>query len=649
MNVYLKLLLILTSFATCSLSAKAQFDDGAYYIYNCASNMYLGAANRYGTQASLTKIGQPIYFIKQSDGTYALDTKVFNSSTAHYLGSSLYFDSELTSWTIIEVSEDIYAFSSSENKYLSYDGHSTTLTTSGNYKTSSAQWKIISEKSRIASLKPGSDATFLIKDYSFSRNAGPDYQKSYWTIGSADDMTAVSLSNGNSTDNCASAYHTTFDVYQKLFNIPNGTYSLTCHGFYRLDAGRASYIPELYMEDENSLFLVSANGEENINDACSSFALELYELGKITATIYNGTLTIGTKLEKNKNIWCCWDNMRLTYVSGLNEDDYKIALNSSLDLAQSYLSQHINKDVRDSLSKVMTKCQDIDYEYDTLKYYVDLLNNTISSAEESASIYRDVLTHYNNSSALDEYAQALFNEKTAEIYESYLNGDITNGTEEISKLDSVYDVVRYYQITPGTDMTFAIVNPTIDGSDGWITLKPNGGNGPLLNGTSFEYWGGGSLEEEDRSFNYYQTITGIQNGKYTVSCEAYNSMNGVTYGFSQSSGIYATSGGKTVRTYVNVDSEELTEYTTPVIQVVDNTLTIGVRNFNTMVARWFVADNFKLTLIEPDEALGVGDIVESDDRETSIYTLEGMRTDKKRKGINIIKYDSGKTTKVYVK
>ena len=146
------------------------------------------------------------------------------------------------------------------------------------------------------------------------------------------------------------------------------------------------------------------------------------------------------------------------------------------------------------------------------------------------------------------------------------------------------------------DVTFLIANPTINGSTGWTTSKPNGGNGPLLNSVSFEYWQSSAAKG---AFDYYQTIKNLPAGKYTVSAEMYNSTNGESGAtFSATSGVYASSGNNEVYKLVDVDGTELIKYTTDEITVTNGELRIGIKSQKTMTARWFVADNFSLTFVE---------------------------------------------------
>ena len=153
------------------------------------------------------------------------------------------------------------------------------------------------------------------------------------------------------------------------------------------------------------------------------------------------------------------------------------------------------------------------------------------------------------------------------------------------------------EITYPTDATLFITNPTIDGASGWTIERPNGGNGPLLSNTSFEYWGGNATGGyANGQFDYYQTITGLPKGKYTVSAEMYNTQTQAG-SFVASAGVYATN-SKNVTEYKLVDNDvqTLVRYTTDEIVVMDGELRIGVKNQSAMTAQWFVADNFILTL-----------------------------------------------------
>ena len=121
----------------------------------------------------------------------------------------------------------------------------------------------------------------------------------------------------------------------------------------------------------------------------------------------------------------------------------------------------------------------------------------------------------------------------------------------------------------------------------------------MLNNASFEYWAGNASSRDEAEFDYYQVIENLPNGFYTISAEMYNSLNGEGGAvFAATSGVYAAAGEAEVSKLVDVDGTEFIKYTTDKIAVTNGTLRIGVKNtVKPMAARWFVADNFKLTLV----------------------------------------------------
>lgn len=160
------------------------------------------------------------------------------------------------------------------------------------------------------------------------------------------------------------------------------------------------------------------------------------------------------------------------------------------------------------------------------------------------------------------------------------------------------------------DMTSYIDNPNMDNnsSAGWTTNKYYGGNGPLTPSdgekpNALEYWAYDGTNRSLASFDYYQDITGLPAGKYVVTADMLNSLdNEANSYFSATCGLYAECGGNDVHTLVDIEGRNYFSYSTPVIEVGSGqTLRIGVKNFSTpMSARWFVADNFKLSLIHYD-------------------------------------------------
>lgn len=173
---------------------------------------------------------------------------------------------------------------------------------------------------------------------------------------------------------------------------------------------------------------------------------------------------------------------------------------------------------------------------------------------------------------------------------------------DAQKVEAALPALAMTQLTAGSDFTRAIANFDCGAKDGWTFEKPLGGNGPD-HGGDFEYWAGNASDRATASFDYWQEITGLPNGTYTVSAEMYNSLNnegGDYTEFKPTVGVYATVGETTVSKLVDVNSETRVPYVTDVIEVTDGKIRIGAKSFEApMAARWFTVDNFKLTLVKP--------------------------------------------------
>ena len=208
---------------------------------------------------------------------------------------------------------------------------------------------------------------------------------------------------------------------------------------------------------------------------------------------------------------------------------------------------------------------------------------------------------YKANSPAESPAIATYDAAIAEVKAAYDAAVVADIPAAVAKVEAALPAIAKVQTAPNSDMTRVIVNPTInDSSTGWTCKKPKGGNGPLLNGNSFEYWAGNASPRSEGSFDYYQIIKGLPNGKYIVSAEMFNSTNDEEGAvFAPTSGVYASSGNDEKATLVDVDGAEFIRYTTEEVLVKDGTLRFGVKNTKTpMAARWFVADNFTLTLVE---------------------------------------------------
>ena len=227
MKKNLQFLFSLVALMCVALTANAQFADGKYYLQNVESGKYWGAANDWGTRASLIKNPDYVTLIANEDGTYNLESQVSNGGTNYYFGGDYMDGAPVAGGLTITASGDYYTIANGDN-YFGYDGSSAILGKNLAADSKNALWNIIPEADMVASLAKATadapvDATFLIIDHTFGRNNR--------NVGAWNNTGGAALTGGNSNKHCAEKYHGVFDVNQVLANAPKGVYKFTAQGF----------------------------------------------------------------------------------------------------------------------------------------------------------------------------------------------------------------------------------------------------------------------------------------------------------------------------------------------------------------------------------------------------------------------------------
>jgi len=185
---------------------------------------------------------------------------------------------------------------------------------------------------------------------------------------------------------------------------------------------------------------------------------------------------------------------------------------------------------------------------------------------------------------------------------------VTDGTLEIScvghsdtnarwaNFDAVTLTFLGTEIAPGSDVTEFISNWDFwgcfnDSFNGW-TIDKDGGNSWVHGNTAIEHW----CDNHARYFDYYQTVTGLPDGRYTLSASMWNTQ-GTPNG---NSGVYATN-NSSVTVFAGVTDDcgdsDLHTYTTDGIFVNDGKLRVGVKNNGARSTNWFGVDWIKMTYI----------------------------------------------------
>lgn len=240
------------------------------------------------------------------------------------------------------------------------------------------------------------------------------------------------------------------------------------------------------------------------------------------------------------------------------------------------------------------------------------LKTATANATTSIANYVEAKAILDAANSYDETGKASYaaNETIAAIQNAYDNGTLTAVSADqktAAKTALATACKAQTQPTNGCDMTPYIVNSGIDGNEnGWTCNKlgnTNNTGGPMKpSNDALEYWGVSATDANaaNRGFDYYQTITELPNGVYTIGADLWNSTNGeagANWNGGGNAGLYGKTESAEVITLITTDADTFSPYTTDQILVYNGKLTIGIKNIKQLTGRWFVADNFKLTYV----------------------------------------------------
>ena len=425
-------------------------------------------------------------------------------------------------------------------------------------------------------------------------------------------------------------YHANVTLSQTQNDVPNGLYRIVFHGLYRQDGSNAAPVVSAktvtgnvvemrtlsYAVNNNQGNNTWANNNGWIPDRMKSAAEALTHTDAVTVLenvlVNDESLTISTEVSSGSQ-WFNFQGYEI-YYQPVDLSALEAQLNTIVSLAASYQNQIPTAayNALDAVVQANNSTYTTAEDYETAIGNISTALNTYATAEMVAA-YAEYKAMYENIQALTNVAvtdatQQATNLSTLNTALSSISATVEDQTTDYSAVAAqtpnlpALGLAYVDGLTPSDpdnapfDVTFMIVNPTIEGITGWTVSRPNGGNGPLLNGESMEYWAGNATGGRDNGqFDYYQIITSAPSGTYRVSAEMYNSLNNEEGAvFSATSGVYGSANNEEY-SLVDVDGTTFIRYTTDDITTTDGNLRIGVKSVVTpMGARWFVADNFKL-------------------------------------------------------
>ena len=201
-----------------------------YYLRNKATGKFWGAANNWGTQASLVDEYQYVTF----DESWHMKTIVSNGGSSYYFNGG-YMDGPQSAAIQLAIETGpnntylIHGYDEETDNevYYGYDGSTTVLGKLTNKNDANAQWEILTEEdvqreqqerlAQAAASDTPVDVSFVIRNADFGRNRTDEA----WTISKGNGNVTIGGPKGYSLSNyCTEFYWTTYTLSQKIENLP---------------------------------------------------------------------------------------------------------------------------------------------------------------------------------------------------------------------------------------------------------------------------------------------------------------------------------------------------------------------------------------------------------------------------------------------
>ena len=343
----------------------------------------------------------------------------------------------------------------------------------------------------------------------------PSFSSAYttgWTV----DGTAPNAYN--STYGAYEAYYRTGGLHQDLTSLPNGIYKVTMQATSRIDAGSSGTF-NLFATTSNGTTKSPATIASHDNFATMAQAFHddaTYARIETYAVVTDGNLTIG-HYESNARTWPVFDNYTLTYY-GTSSEAYALALASEASKALVSINGMTDGDLKTALNSA----------YNTHNAEATLANiQWMTFISSSAS---ELSQASNLSVAANAIANVAYTETTDGSHTTFASAISTfnttvAGASSVETITSAISTLKtaiktYIKAAEPTnegeyfDITCLIENPSFDNNTttGWTYTKTGGTN--AANYTCNEFF--------NNTFDFYQNLTGLANGSYQLTVQAYS-------------------------------------------------------------------------------------------------------------------------------
>ena len=514
-----------------------------------AETYFLGGANNWGTRAALIP-NSVLWTLEHVNGNiYRLDSYQSNGGTNHYLGSNDYVDTAPCNIYLTQNEAD-GTFTLS----LEEQGNYLKVTEIGFHKLPALGWggdapdaikfNVISKN---AEIQPGDNVTYLIRCANFDVN---NRYRSAWTVNASN----YELNGGEAPNRCAESWHSAFNIYQTIQNVPNGIYVLGAQAAVRDDAERWDGVdyPVVYINEASTPFLEMENrdyseyviystggstyygtfnpavvGSASMGDFSQMFAEGMYSLS-VPVNVTDGTITLGIKGTRT-DMWAMFDNFSLVYY-GYSAAAGSVYLSSVLKSTALEEIGTCNAPVKEAYetayAATQTMAQAGTASYQQCVAQGDALMTAYNNLLAAIAAYKSVPDIINDLNKQLEVVKALDKEALTEQATTFIQNfgasyeQRTLTTEDITSAKQNFKAVVSEALTgnmePGDDLSLLITNPTFD----------TDGTGWTVDGYATVNYSHGTAEVYHHAFDYYQVIPSAAPGIYRLSCTAFNRVDG---------------------------------------------------------------------------------------------------------------------------
>ena len=552
--------------------SEVPFPAGEYYFkttYDAdndgnAETYFLGGANNWGTRAALIPNSVLWNLESVSGNIYHLDSYQSNGGVQHYLGSNSYVDADVCDIYLTKDETDgtftLSLEDGSNYLYVAEMGfHNLPALSWGGEAEAAIKFNIVSAS---ATIQPGDNVTYLIRDANFDTNnrwggyvssSGNNQLKDKepaWTMEAGN----KNLRGGEAPNTLAESWHSSFLLSQTLENMPNGVYEMTVQAAVRDDAEKwdgvdypVAYINEATktfyaMEDSaytdyviyrygGDSYLGNFNqaivGDAMMTDFSQLFAEGKYKLS-IPVLVTDNKITLGVKGTRT-DMWAVFDNFGLTYY-GYNGQAGSLYLNMVLDASSVEGNDACNAELKAAYqtayadAKAMAEAGTA--TYDECVAQGNVLAAAYKALIENIAAYKQAPEIINGLTAQLEIIKTLEKENLTELATAFIRNlndgyaQNTATTEDITSAKQNFKAIVSEELTAtmqaGDDITLLITNPTFDtDGEGWSE-----DNYATVN------YNHGTAEVYHQPFDFYQVIPSVAAGVYRLSCTAFNRLDG---------------------------------------------------------------------------------------------------------------------------